>query len=117
MDHAPHTLQDKAEGAPGFTGLETAYAVCNTVLVKEGQIDSKRLSALMSANPARILHLNKGLLRAGYDGDITLIDPEEVWTVNSELFYSKGKASPFNGRTLSGKVKTVFIAGRKIFER
>ena len=116
-DHAPHTLQDKAEGAPGFTGLETAYAVCNTVLVKEGQIDSKRLSALMSANPARILHLNKGLLRAGYDGDITLIDPEELWTVNSELFYSKGKASPFNGRTLSGKVKTVFIAGRKIFER
>lgn len=115
-DHAPHTLEDKANGAPGFTGIETAFGVCNTVLVKEGQINSRRLSQLMSANPARILHLNKGRLGQGYDADLTLLDPEEEWIVDSRLFCSKGKATPFEGRKLYGKVKTVFISGRKIFE-
>ena len=116
-DHAPHTLDDKAAGAPGFTGFETAYAVCNTVLVKEGQIGAKMLSKLMSANPARILGLNKGLLRAGYDGDIAVTDPDKSWTVNPDAFYSKGKATPFEGRVLTGSVEAVFIAGKKIFER
>ncbi|MBQ1175181.1 MAG: dihydroorotase [Treponema sp.] len=115
-DHAPHTLDDKAKGAPGFTGIETAYGVCNTVLVQEGQIDSKRLSQLMSANPAKILKLNKGLLKPGFDADITIVDPEETWIVEPKLFCSKGKATPFDGRTLTGRVKTVFIAGNKVFE-
>lgn len=114
-DHAPHTAEDKAEGAPGFSGIETAYGVCNTVLVKEGQISAKRLSQLMSANPARILGLNKGLLKDGYDADITLVDPDERWTVDSDSFFSKGKATPFDGRTLTGKVKAVFIAGKQVF--
>lgn len=115
-DHAPHTLQDKVGGAPGFSGIETSYGVCNSVLVKSGQISSKRLSQLMSANPARILKVQKGLLNVGYDADITVVDPDENWTVKSKLFYSKGKASPFEGKELTGKVKAVFIAGRKIFE-
>lgn len=114
-DHAPHTMEDKANGAPGFSGIETAYGVCNSVLVKEGQISAKRLSQLMSANPARILGLNKGLLKDGYDADITLVDPDERWTVDSSLFFSKGKATPFNGRTLTGTVKAVFVAGKQIF--
>ena len=115
-DHAPHTLEDKAGGAPGFTGIETSYGVCNTVLVKECQISAKRLSQLMSANPARILKLKKGLLKIGYDADLTVVNPDEQWIVDSRMFYSKGKATPFDGRTLTGKVKTVFINGRKIFE-
>ena len=70
----------------------------------------------MSANPARILHLNKGLLKPGYDTDLTLVNPDEQWIVDSRLFCSKGKATPFEGRTLTGKVKAVIISGRKIFE-
>lgn len=115
-DHAPHTAGDKAAGAPGFTGLETAYGVCNTVLVHDGQLSARRLSQLMSANPARILRLNKGLLATGYDADITIVDPEEEWTVDTRLFCSKGKATPFEGRRLTGKVKALFIAGRKVYE-
>lgn len=115
-DHAPHTLDDKAAGAPGFTGIEASYGVCNTVLVKEGQITARRLSQLMSANPARILKLKKGLIKTGYDADLTIVNPDEQWTVDSRLFCSKGKATPFEGRTLTGKVKTVFINGKKIFE-
>ena len=71
----------------------------------------------MSANPARILGLTKGLLKAGYNADLTLVDPEEDWIVNPGMFCSKGKATPFEGKELTGKVKGLFIAGRKVFER
>lgn len=116
-DHAPHTLEDKAKGAPGFTGIETSYGVCNTVLVKEGQISARRLSQLMSSNPARILGLNKGLLKTGYDADLTVVNPDEQWTVDSKLFCSKGKATPFDGKKLYGRVKAVFISGRNVFQK
>ncbi len=115
-DHAPHTLDDKAAGAPGFTGLETAYAVCNSVLVKDNQFNPRRLSQLMSAQPARLLGLQKGVLRPGYDADLALLDPDEEWTVDSSKFYSKGKATPFEGRRLTGRVKDLFIDGRLVFE-
>ena len=71
----------------------------------------------MSANPARILGLTKGLLKAGYNADLTLVDPEEEWTVDSRLFCSKGKATPFDGKELTGKVHALFMTGRKVFER
>ncbi len=115
-DHAPHTFDDKAAGAPGFTGLETAYAVCNSVLVKDNQFNPRRLSQLMSAAPARLLGLQKGLLKAGYDADLTLLDPDEEWVVDSSKFYSKGKATPFEGRSVTGRVKFLFIDGRLVFE-
>lgn len=116
-DHAPHTMDDKAAGSPGFTGLETAFGVCNTILVKKEYQKPRLLSALMSANPARILGLNKGLLQPGYDADLTVLDPDEEWVVDTSAFYSKGKASPFNGIQLTGRIKAVFIDGRRVFER
>jgi len=116
-DHAPHTAEDKAAGSPGFTGIETAYGVCNTILVKECQFNPRRLSQLMSAKPARILGLQKGVLKSGYDADLTLVDPDEQWRVNSSLFYSKGKATPFEGRVLTGAVKGLFIDGRLVLEK
>ncbi len=109
-DHAPHTAADKAGGSPGFTGLETAYALCNTVLCGREKFSGQKLSALMSANPARILGLKKGLLREGYDADLVLVDPKELWKVNSAEFKSKGKATPLEGKTLTGRVKA-FISG------
>ena len=116
-DHAPHTEEDKKNGSPGFTGLEVSYAVCNTVLVKDNHFNPRRLSQLMSAAPAKILGLQKGLLRNGYDADLTLIDPDEEWVVDSSMFCSKGKFTPFNGKTLTGKVHALFIDGRKVYER
>ena len=116
-DHAPHTEEDKKNGSPGFTGVEVSYAVCNTVLVKDNHFNPRRLSQLMSAAPAKILGLQKGLLRNGYDADLTLIDPDEEWVVDSSMFCSKGKFTPFNGKTLTGKVHALFIDGRKVYER
>ena len=73
------------------------------------------LSQLMSANPSRILGLQKGLLKPGYDGDLTILDRDEEWTVCAEKFFSKGKATPFEGKKLFGKVHSVFIDGKLVF--
>lgn len=116
-DHAPHTIDDKKNGAPGFTGIEFAYAVCNQNLVYNRVISESKLSRLMAANPARILGLNKGLLKTGYDADLTFVDPEEKWTVNTEELYSKGKYTPLEGELLIGRVKFVLIDGRLVFEK
>ncbi len=116
-DHAPHTQEDKAAGSPGFTGLELAFAVCHSVLVKREGISLKKLSALMSANPAKILGLKAGLFKPGYDADFALVDTEEEWVVNPEKFYSKGKSTPFEGQTVTGKVKATFNRGQQVFPR
>lgn len=114
-DHAPHTAEDKASGSPGFTGIEASYGVCHTVLVKENNFSEKKLSQLMSANPARILGLNKGRLKEGYDADLTFVNPDESWIVDSTNFFSKGKATPFCGKTLTGKVKALFLKNKIVW--
>lgn len=116
-DHAPHTREDKVNGAPGFTGIETAYAICNTELVKKGFIDDRRLSKLMSGNPARLLHLNKGVIQPNYDADFTILDRDAEWTINPKNFYSKGKYTPFDGYTYFGSVKAVILNGEIVFQK
>ena len=66
----------------------------------------------MSANAAEILELKKGLIKEGYDADLVLVDTDEKWTVKASEFASKGKASPFEGKELIGKVKTLIVNGK-----
>lgn len=114
-DHAPHSKDEKKHGACGFSGLETAFSVCYSELVLKKQITLSKLSALMSANPARRLGTNCGILRPGRQADFVLVDLEKKWTVDSEKFYSKGKHSPFNGLTLSGKVVQTIHRGKVVY--
>ncbi len=114
-DHAPHTADDKASGACGFTGIELSFAVCNTTLVKSGNMTLSKLSSLMSAVPAKILNLKKGRLLPGYAADIVLVAPDEEQTVDSASFFSKGKHTPFNGKKLTGKVLRTFHRGKQVF--
>ncbi|WP_294429382.1 dihydroorotase [uncultured Treponema sp.] len=115
-DHAPHTQEDKAAGSPGFTGLETAFAVCNTILVKKEDFSLRKLSWLMSEKPAKLLHLKAGRLAVDYEANLVLLNPDETWIVNSENFKSKGKSTPFEERALTGKVHATFFKGKKVFE-
>ncbi|MCR5622202.1 MAG: dihydroorotase [Treponema sp.] len=115
-DHAPHTGQDKRNGSPGFSGLETAFAVCYTKLVLNGSMDLRTLSARMSATPARLLSLNdRGLLKAGYRADLAIVDRGQKWTVHGTDFQSRGKFTPWEGTELTGKVTATFHSGRKVF--
>ncbi|MCI5828922.1 MAG: dihydroorotase [Spirochaetia bacterium] len=116
-DHAPHTAEDKKNGAPGFSGIETAFAVCNTVLCRENKMSLKNLSRLMSANPAQLLGLkNKGMLKEGFDADLVLLDAEKTWVVHEKNFASKGKFTPLEGKKLTGKVLKTFLAGRIVYD-
>lgn len=127
-DHAPHTAQDKANGAPGFSGLETAYGVCNSVLVQgiQGAASGKtlsysQLSQLMAANPARLLKLHqgaepRGLLQTGFVADLTLCNPTAQWTVCGQNFASKGKYTPLEGKSLTGKVLATYHRGQEVFK-
>lgn len=116
-DHAPHTQIDKEKGAPGISGLETAFAVCYTVLVKENNLSLNRLCDMMSLNPAKLLGLNKGLIAVGYDGDVVLVDTNKTTIVDSSTFLSKGKNTPFNGVKLSGEVILTIKAGKITYQK
>jgi dihydroorotase len=114
-DHAPHTEADKAQGAPGFTGLETSFGVCLTELVREDRLDLSRLSALMSARPAQILGFkDRGRIAVGYRADLVIVDPGLIWSVDPDTFKSRGKNSPFKGRALTGKVLMTLQQGRML---
>jgi len=114
-DHAPHTLDDKKNGACGFSGIETAFSLCYTSLVLKKYIDLKRLNSLMSAEPARRLGLNKGLIRTGMDADLVLIDLDDSFEVNPESFLSKGKYTPVAGKMLSGRICKTFYRGQVVY--
>ena len=113
-DHAPHARTDKEVefdyAASGLTGLETSLAL-SLRLVADGILTLPELIKKMTVNPAQILRIPKGTLAVGADADITVIDPEKVWTVDRALFCSRGKNSPFHGWTLTGKTILTIVGG------
>ncbi len=115
-DHAPHTEADKQKGAAGMVGLETAFAVCYTKLCREGGLPLTDLSALMSANPAAILGLNKGALAVGADADVTLVELDRPFVVDKETLHSKSHNCPYDGETLYGRVYATVKAGRLTYQ-
>lgn len=111
-DHAPHSKEDKEKGAPGLSGIETAFSVCYTSLVRADRIDLKKLSHIMSANGAMIMNMKKGKIEKGYDGDIVLLDLNKEIIIDGENFISKGKNTPFNGMKFYGQVVTTIKEGK-----
>lgn len=110
-DHAPHSKADKEKGAPGISGIETAFPISYTSLVKGEKISLNRLSQLMSGNPGRLMDVNKGKIKKGYDGDLVLVDLNKKIKVDGEKFISKGKNTPFNGKEFYGKVVATIRKG------
>ena len=115
-DHAPHHYDEKerefADAPNGIVGLETALSVNITWLVKSKIIDLATLIARMSTAPAKIFHLPGGSLRKGSVGDVTVFNPETEWVVDAKKFVSKGRNTPYGGRSLTGKVHYTIVGGR-----
>jgi dihydroorotase len=114
-DHAPHAMDEKSvefDHAPfGIVGLETAVGLVFK-LVQEGVLSLTEAVRKLSFNPATILKINKGTLSAGADADITIIDPDVEWTVDSSQFKSKSRNTPFDGWKLKGRAVQTIVGGK-----
>ncbi|NLL30045.1 MAG: amidohydrolase family protein, partial [Clostridiales bacterium] len=99
-DHAPHSNEEKSKGleksAFGIVGIETAFSVLYTKLVKENLISLEKLIELMAINPRK-------RFKIPLSNDFTIWDLNEDVTINPEDFLSMGKATPFEGMKLKGK--------------
>ena len=119
-DHAPHTAEEKSRPLPdapsGMVGLETSLALALTELYHSGLLPLSRVLALMSASPAALLGLEKGTLGVGRDADLVIFDPGQEWTIDKNQFASKGRNTPFHGRTVRGKVKYTISRGNIIYQ-
>jgi dihydroorotase len=119
-DHAPHHYDEKerefADAPNGIVGLETALAVLVTNLVVPGVIDFPTLVERMAVTPARVFHLRGGSLRKGSAADVTVFDPGAEWTVDPARFVSKGRNTPYAGRTLRGRAVYTVVGGRLAFQ-
>jgi dihydroorotase len=95
----------------GIVGLETLLPICVQTLIEPGHLDWPGLIEKLTAGPARILGIDKGSLAAETDADVTLIDPAAEWTIDPKAFRSKGRNTPFGGRTVRGRIHTVLVNG------
>lgn len=117
-DHAPHAESEKekplTEAPSGIIGLETAFALAVTNLVREGYLDLPTLFDRMSLAPAKLYHLPYGTVEEGAPADLILFD--DTQTVTFDHFVSKSQNSPFLGQTFYGKIEKTICKGKIIYE-
>ena len=117
-DHAPHTAEEKSRGlagsAMGIVGLETSFPVLYTSLVRTGKVSLERLVEAMSTAPRRIFRIG-GALEPGQPADITVLDLENEFTIDSNTFLSKGRSTPFDGWKVRGRVLMTLKDGKVIY--
>ena len=117
-DHAPHTAEEKARGlagsAMGIVGLETAFPVLYTALVRTGRLGLERLIEALTDGPCRAFRLSGGL-RPGEAADLAVIDLAETYTIDPDRFLSMGRATPFAGMPVHGKILMTLKDGKIVF--
>ncbi|RPI72950.1 MAG: dihydroorotase, partial [Ignavibacteriales bacterium] len=117
-DHAPHSIEEKEEEfdyAPnGITGLETEVGLTFTELYHNKVLTLAQVVEKLSINPRKILNLPVPEFKEGEPANFTILDTDEVWTVDLKKFKSKSSNSPFDKRLLTGKAAGV-INNRKMY--
>ena len=115
-DHAPHTSAEKMKGlneAPfGIVGLESCVGLSYTYLVEKGIIPFEKMVEKMSNNPRRLLNLPKVAIKEGEKANLTILETEEEWTIDSSKFKTKSRNTPFNGFRVKCKPFGVFNNGK-----
>lgn len=121
-DHAPKSLESKSDpdifkAGPGIPQIEVLVPLLYSEGVAAGRITPEQLVSLIMANPARIFGLwpQKGNLLPGTDADIVLLDPAARWVVDGREMQCFCGWSPYDGRTVTGKVVTTILRGRLAF--
>ena len=120
-DHAPHTQQDKNQSmqkAPfGIVGIETVAALTYSELVLKGYLTPMQMAEKMSYNPAKVIGSNRGSLEVGKDADNVIFNPKKTYQIDKNNFASKGRNTPFDGRTVTGEVEYTICGGKMIYEK
>ena len=117
-DHAPHTVEDKecewAQARPGMLGLQTALSIVIKTMVEPGLLDWAGVAERCSITPATIAGLTgQGQLpHVGAPANLTLVDPNETWTVNGSELAGPSRNTPYDGMTFPGVVRATFFGGR-----
>ena len=118
-DHAPHSAEEKSKGlqgsAMGIVGLETAFPVVYTTLVKTGKLSLARAIDALTDSPRRVFGL-KGSLKKGEKADLTVIDLNACGTIRGEGFQSMGKSTPFEGMETLGQVRYTLKDGKIVWK-
>ncbi|MCD6598037.1 MAG: dihydroorotase [Bacteroidales bacterium] len=119
-DHAPHTIEEKNNPyfkAPSGGPLIQHSLLAMLELAYVGKIDIHKVVEKMCHAPADLFHIEKrGYIREGYWADLTLIDPEQDWTVGPENILYKCGWSPFEGQTFHRKVISTIVNGKLVYE-
>ena len=119
-DHAPHTAEEKGRGLEkslmGVVGLETAFPVLYTDLVKTGIAPLSVIINAMSTAPAKRFGLEGGEIKVGEKANFCVFDLEKEYIINSAEFLSMGKATPFEGKKVFGRSKMNIIGGIKVWQ-
>ena len=113
-DHAPHSAEEKARGleksAMGVVGIETAFPLLYTHLVKPGLMTLERLVELMAVNPRKRFNIPM-------TEDFSVWDLSKEYTIDPEDFVSKGRATPFAGWTVSGENLMTIVGGKIVWQK
>ena len=116
-DHAPHAPHAKErtfdEAPPGMLGLETAFALT----LGESGLDLPEVLAVLSWRPAAIAGIadRHGVVVApGAPANLCVVDPDETWTVSGVAMASRSHNTPYEGRTLRGRVRHTIRAGEPV---
>lgn len=120
-DHAPHTLDEKAQTYPnspsGMPGVETSLALMLTQAI-QGRCTLTQVSNWMSTAVAKAYRIpNKGAIAPGYDADVVLVDLENYRPVRREELFTKCGWSPFEGWNLTGWSVITIVGGQVVYER
>lgn len=118
-DHAPHSEEEKKQSmktAPfGIVGLETAFALTVTELVKQGFLTKMQLVEKMSVNPAKIIGIDRGTLLEGKVADLVIADFDKEYIIDKNTFVSKGKNTPFDGKKVFGDILLTMVNGDIVY--
>jgi dihydroorotase len=118
-DHAPHTEEEKSKGLEGsmmgVVGLETAFPILYTKLVKKGICTLEQLVKWLHSNPSRRFQIGTKL-EVGAPADLTVFDLNREYEINPKEFQSKGRSTPFAGEHVWGFCKLTMVNGTIVWE-
>lgn len=119
-DHAPHAFEEKDvefRYAPnGFAGLETLVGVMLTDLYHTDIMPLNLLISKLTVEPAQVFDLDRGSLKPGMPADITILDLNKEWQVDSKKFYTKGKHSPYDKKQCRGAAVCTIVNGKIVMK-